>query len=599
MAVIALLVCAVSGPAVAQRGPASLYEVQRVRRVLESRGQQVEPQPEGKRVAFIQVAQEEVFIEDEALLIPIVLPRVAPTWPNAFHWLTADEVVRRELLFSVGEPYQQARVDESERNLRGLGVFALVQCVAVRGPDPSSVGVVVYTRDLWSLRAETAFAGAGGAYRLRAQAVERNLFGRDKSLTLRAGIDPLTLSVGELYYDPRVLGGELSVDESLDVIFNRDTGAAEGSMGELALGRPWRALGQTWSWGASASYANFVARTLQGSQVASFRRTSSGAREPCLQDAPECIRRVWDDHSHQLHLGATYHRGVRYTQTFGFGLGYSQRSVRANDETRLQPDQRETFERYVLPRQRRQVYPSASYGLSVPSYVVFHDLGTFGQSETVRTGPALSTDMTLPLRAFGSSSDSVRFSGGIGYVLGDGSGLAEVATSAGARLEDGSVVDQTLGATLRGATPEWFYGRMIGLVSWSAQRNDTSNSEVSLGGDNGLRGYRSGAYLTLGGSRVRGSVEYRTQPVVLSSVHVGAVAFYDAGSVYTALRAAQFHHSVGVGLRVLFPQINRTPFSMDFGVPLDGRGFNVLVSYGTEQAVPLTAYDDAVAAAQP
>jgi hypothetical protein len=43
----------------------------------------------------------------------------------------------------------------------------------------------------------------------------------------------------------------------------------------------------------------------------------------------------------------------------------------------------------------------------------------------------------------------------------------------------------------------------------------------------------------------------------------------------------------------LFPQFNQTPFRLDLGVPLDEEGFSVLLSYGSEQAIPLTAADDA------
>jgi len=572
---------------------------------MSERGRGEDPQPQGKRIAFVEVAREEVFVEGE-LAIPILLPRQATTWPNALHWLTQEDVVRRELLFAVGDAYDQARVDESERNLRALGTFSLVSLVPVQADQPGTVGVLVYTRDLWSLRFETLFAGAGDAYRVRGQVVERNLFGRDKTLTLRAGLEPLTATVGQLFYDPRIFGSELNLTQSVDVIFDREGGGIEGSYGQVKLGRPRRNLQQAWSWGASASYHSYVARTLRGASVAGFRRVDDGGVEPCVPSAQaadeatdDCVRAVWDDDSQAFSVGVGYFRGVSYTQSFGFGLGYSNREVGPNDETMLQSAQRETFERWVLPRARRQIYPSFTYSLSVPDYVVFHDLGTFGQSESVRRGPEASFGTSMPLRAFGSSTNSVHFSSGLGYVLADGEGLAEGSASAATRFEDGQVVDQSLNLLLRGATPPWLMGRLVAYASWAGNRHDTGNSAVTLGGDSGLRGYRSSAFLAIGGDRLRGNVEYRTLPLVVESVHVGGVLFYDFGSVYTALRSAQIHQSVGVGLRVLFPQINRTPFAIDVGMPLEGPGIGVLLSYASEQAVPLTAYDDEVAANGP
>jgi hypothetical protein len=379
----------------------------------------------------------------------------------------------------------------------------------------------------------------------------------------------------------------------------------EGSYGQLSFGEPRRNLRQTWSWGASASYHDYVSRTLRGDRVAGFRRDPEGVVVPCEPTEVEggasgdCLLAVWDDSGQAVSVGMGYHRGLRYTQSFGFGIGYSNREVAANDESRLQGDeQRDDFARYLLPRVRRQVYPSFTYSLSTPEFVVFHDLGTFGQSESVRVGPEASFGTSVPLRAFGSSTDSIRFSSGLGYVLADGHALLEGAASASSRLEDGRVVDQALNALLRGATPAWIAGRLVAYTSWAGRRRDSGNGAVSLGGDNGLRGYASGQFLAIGGEVLRGNLEYRTLPLVFASIHVGGVAFYDFGSVYTSLRTAELHHSVGLGLRVLFPQINRTPFGVDFGVPLEG-GFGVLLSYGSEQAVPLTSNDDAIAAAGP
>jgi outer membrane protein assembly factor BamA len=130
----------------------------------------------------------------------------------------------------------------------------------------------------------------------------------------------------------------------------------------------------------------------------------------------------------------------------------------------------------------------------------------------------------------------------------------------------------------------WWIGRLVSSASWTARRN-ADNSEVVLGGDNGLRGHPSGAFSKLGGSVMRATVEARTLPLVIASVHVGGVAFYDAGSVYTRLGDAEFHHGAGIGLRVLFPQFNYDPFRLDFGVPLDGDGFTVLLSYSSRQAI--------------
>jgi outer membrane protein assembly factor BamA len=133
---------------------------------------------------------------------------------------------------------------------------------------------------------------------------------------------------------------------------------------------------------------------------------------------------------------------------------------------------------------------------------------------------------------------------------------------------------------------------VVARVAWVGRRRDTQNTFVDLGGDTGLRGYPSGAYYGFGANSVVGNLEYRTKPWELRSVHLGGVAFYDAGSVYRSLTRARLHHALGAGLRVLFPQLNRQVFRVDWGVPLDARGFAVTLSYGSSQSVALTPDED-------
>jgi hypothetical protein len=576
---------AASGVASAQADQ-TLYESQRVERALKEEGLSIDPHPEGKRIAFIEIVREDVLAQDE----------IWPTWPNAFHWLTRERIIRRELLVADGDRFQTLRVEESMRNLRTLGIFSLVRIVAVRTSDPQRVGVFVYTRDLWSLRLETAFSGAGNAFAFSSQLIERNVLGRNKQLAASFTLNPKAYSLGDEYYDARVLGGELALDQSFAVILNRDSGRTEGSRGLLSFGRPFRNLSQSWAWTASGSYAVYVARALQGSEVVSLRPGPQGVT-PCDKPDPACLRSVWDDRTASASLSGSYRRGERYKQTFTLGADFSDHEVAANRETALKPGQEADFAREILPKARRQVYPLATYDLWLPNYVVYRDLSTFGHSESVRVGPTLWSGVSLPLRAFGSSTDSVAFWGGVAYVLGDGNALAEGSVGTNARLEEGRVVDQILTIQARGATPHVVIGRFVGLVNWTGRRHDSSQTQATLGGDNGLRGYEAGRWRAIGGSTLRANFEYRTLPLVLESVHVGGVLFYDAGSAYNALATAQFHHALGVGLRLLLPQFNLSPFRADLGFPLDQKGFALLVSYGTEQAVPLTAADDAAAAA--
>lgn len=567
------------------------YEAQRVDHALRANGYERDPVPYGKRISFIRIVREEVFIGEE-LLVPIVLPREAPTWPNAFHWLTEESVVRRELLVQEGELYDAERIAESERNLRSLGILALARIEAVRGASAEEVGLLVFTRDLWSLRLETGFEGAGAAYGVTAQLVERNLFGRNKQLALRVDSDSTAWSVGEVYADSRVAGERLSLNESFDLIFNHQTGETEGSQGALSFGKPFYDLQQQLSWTVSASYSVAVIRDFFGTELRAVRPVD-GELVPCAIGTPRCYQRTWDQQRGGGSASASYRIGTLYKQTFTLELAFSDTAVQPNDQTLVESGTVEEAVDEVLPRVRRQGYPRLGYSLWLPRYAVLENLSTFGQSESVRVGPELTASFAVPIEAFGSSTDSLVFSASAGYVWSRWNALWEAKVGGATRLEEGRPGDQKLTLMARGATPSWLLGRLVGIVSFVGQRRDTDGTVVTLGGDNGLRGYESGAFFADGGSSIRGSAEYRTLPLELSSVHIGGVLFYDVGGVYTSVSHIDAGQSVGTGLRFLFPQFNRYPFRVDVGFPLSG-GFSAGLSYGSDPAIALTATDEAI-----
>ena len=64
------------------------------------------------------------------------------------------------------------------------------------------------------------------------------------------------------------------------------------------------------------------------------------------------------------------------------------------------------------------------------------------------------------------------------------------------------------------------------------------------------------------------NLEYRSRPIELASVHLGAAAFYDVGDAFDGFDNLHPKHAVGVGLRALFPQIDRVVLRLDVGFPI-------------------------------
>ena len=538
------------------------YERKQVEAAATQLGLELVKPPPSARIAFIEVVRSEVFSDDDPF----------PQWFNWFHWLSTEETVKRELLFEEGDPFTD-KLDESTRNLRRRGVFQAVRVEPARDSG-GRYGVVVFTRDLWSLRAEQSFQLTGTTLdRLLLQITERNLFGRHELGSLRLQVAPRIFSIGQIYFDRRVLNSDFSLFEQGDVIFNQATGAPEGVEGNAVLGWPLYDFKRPWGADLIVDGRARPIRQVQGSQVLTYD----------APDTPEVERidRAWDER--QLLVQARVRRqfGSRFKHriALGFAASFQDRQPRFGDE--VSSVAREAFVRDVLPRSRDQVFPFLAYHGFTPKFRRFTNLDTFAREEPVRLGPALAVTMGAGSRALLSSSDFLFVTAGAALsedFFGDG--LAELAFDLAARLEDNEVVDRIFRTRMRLATPQTGLGRLTLRVDTSFLNNDSQNRLVSIGGDSGLRGTASQAFFVFGGSSARATAEWRAPPFVVQTVHFGLVGFWDAGDVFVDLDDFSPKHSVGVGVRLLFPQFNLLPYRIDLGIPLDGGGFNILLSFG-------------------
>jgi outer membrane protein assembly factor BamA len=62
--------------------------------------------------------------------------------------------------------------------------------------------------------------------------------------------------------------------------------------------------------------------------------------------------------------------------------------------------------------------------------------------------------------------------------------------------------------------------------------------------------------------------EYRTRPVEILACQLAGAVFFDAGDAFDGWGDFQPKQSAGFGLRVVFPQIDRTVLRADWGFPL-------------------------------
>ena len=89
----------------------------------------------------------------------------APDWvarlANGLHMRTRQWVIRRRLLLNRGDPFDRARVEETERSLRTLGVFRSARVDSVRQPG-GKLAVQAVTSDGWSTQPQASFTSVGG-----------------------------------------------------------------------------------------------------------------------------------------------------------------------------------------------------------------------------------------------------------------------------------------------------------------------------------------------------------------------------------------------------------------------------------------------------
>ncbi|MCC6623571.1 MAG: BamA/TamA family outer membrane protein [Deltaproteobacteria bacterium] len=600
MTLIAPLVCVLAlaaepepTPASPQAGEAASYEDERLALALAAAKLHLDPAPDGKRIGTIHIVRDDVFAEDEPF----------PTFLNVFHARTHEDVVARELLFEPGETWDPERVEESMRNLREQTIFALVRIVPVApdhaaSPHPETVDVLVYTRDLWSLRIESGFSLTDGFLdHLALTLIERNVAGRNVQAAISFELEPRTFSLGELFVDRRLFGSRWALSQAFDVVFERDSGAPEGTLGSLVVGLPLWDLRPRWGVELAAAWNVSVGRQLSG-------RTLLTWDDEATVDTEE-VPRIWEQSLAKVTLSALRQTGEgrhKWRYAWGFGAYVTDFAPHADTGLAARDPQYDRFVDDVLPRAREEIYPYVRVDTFDARWARFVDLGAYGLSEDVRVGPWASLFFAAPLEAFGSADDALVWDVSAGFVAappspwGRGDGLIDLTLAHSARLEQGEVIDQTYRLRARAASPPFLLGRLVASLSLSIRGKDVDRTLVTLGGDAGLRGYGSQAFFGFGADRLQTSVELRTPPAVLGSIHFGGVLFYDAGAVGDIADGSnddfELHHAVGLGLRVMMPQLNRFVFRFDVGAPLDGGHFTVLLNVGTSQAVPMTAIED-------
>ncbi|AEI65121.1 BamA/TamA family outer membrane protein [Corallococcus macrosporus] len=524
------------------------YEDALIEEALARHGRELEPSPDGKVLEEVLVATEDVVAEIDPF----------PDFLNIFHARTRDDVVRREVLLEVGKPYSEQLAQETARNLRGLRLFSMVRLVPVKGRTPDTVALMAVTKDIWSLRLNSDFAAVGSLLQyLKLQGTEQNFLGRGKRIAVDFVLRQDTLSLGQSYTDPRVLGSRWSLSESIAVIQGRETGKTEGSRGNLAVSRPLYSLSTPWSASASVAWNVETNRVYRGASIWQLP-FPGGPAVPYVYRTEEVVG------------GFSYTRslGTRYKWNVGGTVGAYHYGYGAPLSSGLSPEQSEWFNRNYLPRAEDAGYVGLSLRAFDARYEVLRDVDSYVLAEDFQMGHWVSATLRYAPPVFGEQSHFVEGGLALRYRLRLGDTLTTASLSGAIRRPlgpRGAWTNRRWAAELIEVSPKVLGGRFVARGLLDVNIDDLFERIHLLGGSNGLRGAGADAYS--GRRLLLFNLEYRSRPVVVKTVHLGGVLFWDSGSAFNDRPAMV--HTVGAGLRLLFPQFNVLPFRVDFGYVLN------------------------------
>lgn len=541
---LALLSASPGGGASDVVGP----EEQLVQWGLKRRDARVDPSPDGKTIGEVFIEREEIFPENNPKLFDVL------------HVKTRDQVVRREVLLHPGDRWDAQHALETERNLRRIFFLSVAKVVPLASREPGRVDVLVVTQDKWSLRLSNSFTLIGTLLQfLQLTLVEVNFNGWGQRLSLDTTLRLDTFAIGQSFTERRLFSSRWSFSEAASLVFNRQTGAVEGSVGEVITGYPIITLDQPWGFLVDAAWNVRKRRIFRGAAIwqLPYPDATGSERVPFQFDQTEL----------GLDAVVTRRLGSRVKLDLTVDLGAYVRRYAPMKESNLTDEQADWLTRTALPRSENAAYVEAVATTFTNDYRVLKNLDTFVLSEDLQLGFRFTAGARW---AFPSPITTQQFLevGAAGrYSLYAGDDLLVLAASGGARLRPGSTpVNERFAAQLLNYSPQFFGGRFVARVLLDARWNDLNNRRVLLGGSQGLRGAFAEEFS--GRNLLLANLEYRTAPLrFVLGTFVGFVLFYDVGSAFDTSPVLQ--HTAGFGIRFLLPYFNFDVLRFDFGVHLN------------------------------
>jgi hypothetical protein len=526
----------------------SPYEEETIAEVLASLHRVRDPSPEGKTIERVDIVPLDVAEKRDVL----------PRWLNVFHATSRRSVIGRELLVGEGEPYRQVLVDESIRNLRRLPQLSAILVVPTAGSSPDRVGVVVITKDVWSLRLGWNISlTPGGVELFETQPAEWNFLGTHQTLSGHFLYLPESYTFGLGYTIPRLGTSRIALQAFADIIINRESGQPEGWQGSLVTGQPLYSGLTEWAWDASVTWLDEPLRRYVNARLSLYSDRPNGPTIPYVYHARE--------YETALELTRSFGWDIKHDITFAALIDRGQYLV---DFPGADPQTVRDFVAQAVPVSDTRVGPSIQYHTYTKRYVRVIDFETLALQEDYELGHNIVLRLFPSFQAFGSTRDVLSLYTGLQYTFSVRDGLLRLAFESTTEPEPDRIADAAVQPTVHLVSPTVLgVGRVVLDTTLLYRWRNYLNLKSILGGDDRLRGYPTNLFF--GSNLVSYNVELRSRPVEILSCQIAGVAFFDAGDAFNGASDFAAYQSVGVGLRALFPWLDRTVFRADIGFPFE------------------------------
>ena len=463
---------------------------------------------------------------------------------NSIKITTKQSIIKRELLFKEGEPFDQFLIESSERNLRSLGFLHRVSITP--SFEENFVDIEIIVQDTWTLvPLLNLTSGSGSGDKLSVGVAEGNILGFGKRVELKYSERDETEEIQAIWEDRRLLGTNARL---LGGYFDREDGF--DTFGRINY--PFRGLAQKKAWSISINDSDTVGSLFEAGDerfVFSTQSTNANLSYTWAHGDPDKL-------IHRITAGYRYNDDRFFEAT--------EQDFDAIDVDPTTIDQ----ELDLLAENRRFSAPFIGYERIVSDFYSVNYIDRFERVEDFNLGLTWRAQLGFAAEAIGSQEDTL---------------LIDTGVTKGWRLDNQSFIRAEASIASRFAGKDFnntfghlefkYYNPLDDLVIFGqnfgnhtlaigstldvGHRLDLDN-EFLLGANNGLRGFDAGTFS--GDRRFTFNIEDRVHIFddLWQLVSVGAATFLDLGGTSNGgigtIFTEDLFADVGVGLRLNFPR---------------------------------------------